>query len=133
MEIVIFITLFFFASFKGLSQSEASDNQNKITCYIKSNARPKGGFEEFKEKLNLRDALRNKIQRPLTLKFILVKIRFVVEKDGSLTNMTVLDDKLNIASDFFEIIKEKSVWEPAVFNEKVIRSNFTLPIKIALD
>lgn len=62
-----------------------------------------------------------------------MKIRFVVEKDGSLTNITVLDDKLNIANDVFEIIKEKSVWEPAIFNEKVIRSNFTLPIKIALD
>lgn len=64
---------------------------------------------------------------------ITVKIRFVVEKDGSLTNMNVLADQMNIANDVFKLIQAKSKWKPAQFDKKNVRMYFTLPIKISLD
>lgn len=53
--------------------------------------------------VNIKEQLEDKIKRPLTLKYIMIKIRFVVEKDGALTNMTILEDKMNLANDVFKI------------------------------
>jgi len=47
--------------------------------------------------------------------------------------MTIVDDKLSLANDVFNIIKMKPKWKPAEFENKIVRMNFTLPIKIMLD
>ena len=80
--------------------------ENYIHTLVQKKAQPKEGFKMFFENLNLKEKVGNKIQRPLTLNQIVIRIRFVVEKDGSLTNMVVLTDELNIANDVFQIIKE---------------------------
>ena len=56
--------------------------------------------------------------------------RFVVEKDGSLSNITVVrsldnsDDKEAV-----RIIKKMPKWIPGKLNGKVVRVYYTLPIK----
>ncbi len=109
--------------------------EDYIYSLVHKKAQPKEGFDVFFKDLtvNIKDELGDKIKRPLTLKYIVIKIRFVVEKDGSLKNMTIVEDKMNLANDVFNIIKMKPKWKPAEFENKIVRMNFTLPIKIMLD
>jgi len=102
---------------------------------VHKKAQPQEGFNVFFKDLtmSIKEQLGDKIKHPLTLKYIVIKIRFVVEKDGSLTDMTILEDKLNLANDVFNIINMKSKWKPAEFENKIVRMHFTLPIKIMLD
>ena len=81
--------------------------EDYIYSLVQKKAQPIEGFDVFFKDLTIKvkKQLGYKINRPLTLKYI--KIRFVVEKDGSLTNMTILEDKLNLANDVFNIIKMK--------------------------
>lgn len=110
-------------------------DENCIYRLVHKKAQPQEGFDVFFKDLNIsiKEQLGDKIKRPLTLKYIIIKVRFVVEKDGYLTNMTILEDKLNLATDVFNIIKMKSKWKPAELEGKIVRMYFTLPIKIKLD
>jgi|SRR5690606_15086014 len=119
-------------------QSKKEDlikNEDYVYCLVRKKAQPQEGFDAFFKDLtiNIKEELGDKIKRPLTLKHIVIKIRFVVEKDGSLTNMTILEDKLNLANDVFNIIRMKPKWKPAELEDRIVRMNFTLPIKIILD
>ncbi|KAA5538228.1 energy transducer TonB [Paenimyroides baculatum] len=109
--------------------------EDYIYKLVHKKAQPQEGFDAFFKDLtiNIKEELGDKIKRPSTLKHIVIKIRFVVEKDGSLTNMTIVDDKLSLANDVFNIINMKPKWKPAEFENKIVRMHFTLPIKIMLD
>lgn len=110
-------------------------DENYIYSLVRKKAQPIEGFDVFFKNLsvNIKEELGNKIKRPLTLKYIVIKIRFVVEKDGTLTNMTILEDKMNLANDVFNIIRMKPKWKPAELDDKIVRMRFNLPIKIKLD
>lgn len=119
-------------------QSKKEDlikNEDYVYSLVSKKAQPQEGFDAFFKDLtiSIKEELGDKIKRPLTLKHIVIKIRFVVEKDGSLTNMTILEDKMNLANDVFNIIRMKPKWKPAELENRIVRMNFTLPIKIMLD
>lgn len=109
--------------------------EDYIYKLVHKKAQPKEGFDVFFKNLNtnIKDDLEDKIKRPLTLNDIVIRIRFVIEKDGSLTNMTIIEDKFDLANEVFKIIKEKSKWEPAELENKIVRMYFTLPIKIPVN
>lgn len=109
--------------------------EDYIYSLVRKKAQPIEGFDVFFKNLsvNIKEQLGDRVKRPLTLKYIVIKIRFVVEKDGTLTNMTILEDKMNLANDVFNIIRMKPKWKPAELEDKIVRMNFTLPIKIMLD
>ena len=116
-------------------KEELVKGEDYIYSLVRKKAQPIEGFDVFFKDLSvyIKEQLGDKIKRPLTLKYIMIKIRFVVEKDGALTNMTILEDKMNLANDVFNIIKMKPKWKPAELENKIVRSAFTLPIKIMLD
>lgn len=155
MKNIILITFFLFIGFQLIAQEkgvivQACDGplynyqskkadlikgEDYIYRLVQKKAEPIEGFDVFLKNLsvNIKEQLQDKIKRPLTLKHIIIKIRVVVEKDGTLTNMTILEDKLNLANDVFDIIKKESKWKPAELENKIVRSRFILPIKIMLD
>ena len=54
---------------------------------------------------------------------------FVIEKDGTLSDIKVLRDPgFGIGIEIIRIIKTSSEWKPAVNNGKVVRSKYTFPI-----
>lgn len=74
-----------------------------------------------------------------------VFVKFVVEKDGSLTNVRVLRDivygskeadglaaELGCGAEVIRVIKMMPRWKPAVNNGKVVRVEFSLPVKFSL-
>jgi len=58
-----------------------------------------------------------------------VNVRFVVEKDGSLSDIIVLNDPgYGIGPKVLEMMKFAPKWKPAIQNQRVVRSYHTQPI-----
>ena len=60
-----------------------------------------------------------------------VVVEFIIEKDGSLSNLTVLKDiGSKSGKEALRVLKKSPKWIPGENNGKTVRSKFTLPISI---
>lgn len=84
----------------------------------------------------LRSYVGNNFQTPDVEKDMSVRIivSFVVEKDGSMTDIKVLKDPgYGLGKEAIRVLKSmKKKWEPGIQNGKPVRSTFTLPISLNL-
>lgn len=63
----------------------------------------------------------------------MVICKFVVEKDGSLTNIEVIRRlDTNLDKEAIRVIKLMPKWKPAQRNRRIVRSYFHLPIRFKL-
>ena len=59
---------------------------------------------------------------------------FIVEKDGSLTNIKIIEsNEPSLNREVVRVIKSMPKWKPATENGVPVRSDFTLPIKIKIN
>ena len=104
--------------------------ENSIVKVVQHKAAPTEGFEKFFEsyirKFSAKDLGGNE-------KEILIKLRFVVEKDGSFTDIKVVDDKHGLGNEAIRVLKAMPNWKPAQHNGRTVRSQFTLPIKVRIN
>lgn len=62
-----------------------------------------------------------------------VYVSFVVEKDGSLTDIKLLRDiGLGCGQEALRVVKEMPKWKPAKLKGEIVRMQFNLPIKFTL-
>ena len=54
----------------------------------------------------------------------------MLKKDGSFSDVQVIDDKFRVGAEAVRALKTMPAWIPAVHNQKNVRSAFTLPITI---
>lgn len=59
----------------------------------------------------------------------MVIVQFTVQTDGSLENIQVLRDPLEVGAQVISILETLPKWTPAKHNGEVVASTFTLPIK----
>lgn len=60
-------------------------------------------------------------------------LQFVIEKDGSLTNIKVIRDlKYGTGEEAIRMLKNSPKWEPGIQNGRAVRTQFTLPIQLNL-
>lgn len=120
---------------KGSKGNDRSDTfteepDNKIYHRTSHKAEPKNGmnsfFSEFKRKF------RN-LDMPSNVKTVTIKLKFVVEKDGSLTDIEALDNKYGVGDEAIRVLKSMPNWKPAQHNGKTVRSSFRLPIKMQVN
>jgi len=64
---------------------------------------------------------------------ITIRMSFVVEKDGSLTEIKVLNDQYGVAKEAERVLKTLPKWTPAQQGGKPVRSRFTQPITIKIN
>ncbi|MEG0918287.1 MAG: energy transducer TonB, partial [Myroides sp.] len=108
-----------------------SDDENKVHTFVKQKAEPNEGlqsfFSSFIRKFNAPDVGGN-------VKEISVRLKFVVEKDGSFTDVQVSGaDPHNMGKEAIRVLKSMPKWKPAEHNGKKVRSSFTLPIKVRVN
>ena len=117
---------------KNRNTTEASTSvaAEKPHAYVQHKAEPKEGFEKFYN--NFARKFSNQEVSANTNE-IVIKVKFVVEKDGSFTDIQILDDKYGVGKEAERILKNMPKWKPASHNGKTVRSMFTLPIKIQLN
>ena len=111
--------MFFITSFSAIAQEKPIIPQMK--------AHPKEGLEVFYKNFI------NEFKLPSVPKGIYevaIRLKFIIEKDGSFSNIEVVDDNLNITEEAIRVLNIMPVWNAAVHEGKNVRSAFTLPIKI---
>lgn len=111
--------IFFITSFSAIAQEKPIIPQMK--------AHPKEGLEVFYKNFI------NEFKLPSVPKGIYevaIRLKFIIEKDGSFSNIEVVDDNLNITEEAIRVLNIMPVWNAAVHEGKSVRSAFTLPIKI---
>jgi beta-lactamase regulating signal transducer with metallopeptidase domain len=63
-----------------------------------------------------------------------VQVRFVVEKDGSLSSMSIVKEPgFGLGDKVLEIMKHAPKWKPAIQNQRVVRSYHTQPITFVVE
>lgn len=110
---------------------QKSDEENKVHTFVQQKAAPNEGlqafFSSFIRKFNAPDVGGNE-------KEISVRLKFVVEKDGSFTDVQVSGaDPHNMGKEAIRVLKSMPKWKPAEHNGKKVRSSFTLPIKVRVN
>lgn len=106
------------------------ENPNKVHNFVQQKAAPSEGMQaflkNFMRKFNAPDVGGNVTE-------IKIRLRFVVEKDGSFTDLQVIDDKQGAGNEAKRVLKSMPNWKPAEHNGKTVRSSFTLPITIKVN
>lgn len=104
-------------------------NDNQIFYAVEVQAVPQGGMEAFYKRFVSNF---NPPEVAGNVNRIRVSLSFVVEKDGSLTDIKVLRDGGYPAAgrEAVRVLKTMPKWTAAVQNGRGVRSQFTLPITI---
>src|SRR5690554_2210 len=107
----------------------AQNNQNHDTIhlFVQQKAVPKEGitafYRNFATAFELPDL-------PDEVKEVNMRLKFVVEKDGSFSNFKAFNDQYGAGELAISALRKMPAWNPAMHNGKNVRSYFTLPIKI---
>lgn len=89
-------------------------------------AEPKNGFDEFYKKIQ-----KLKLPSKYNGKTIVAKLKFNVNKNGKLEEIISLRKEYDKVDEYIiKYVESLSDWNPAMFNGKPVKSQFTLPIKI---
>jgi len=112
-------------------QAVTEDEGNKIFTAVEVEPEPQGGMQKFY------DFLGKKIQYPTAAKDAgttgKVIMQFVVEKDGSLTDIKVLREPGNgLGDEATRVLKIAPKWKPGIQNGKPVRVQYTIPVNFSL-
>ncbi|MCC9044080.1 energy transducer TonB [Myroides sp. M-43] len=103
-------------------------NDTKVYIGVSHKAEPYGSIGKFNSEFV------SKFRTPdmdAGTREIKVIMSFIVEKDGSLTDIKVMRDPgYGVSKEAIRVLKTMSKWKPAMNNDKPVRSQFTLPITI---
>lgn len=116
-----------------IDEKDASYSHQDPLKFVEQKAQPSKGmqmfFHEFARKYNVPKEVLSIEQGEIKL-----KLNFVVEKDGSLSDIheTTGANKL-LAEEGIRTLKTMPNWSPAEHEGKIVRSTFTLPIKIRVN
>lgn len=101
---------------------------NEVFDFVQIKAAPVGGFEAFNKMFISRfrsPEVGNDIRK------IQVIVKFIVEKDGSLSDISILRDPgYGAGKEALRVLQNMPKWKPAIQNNRQVRSQFTLPITI---
>jgi len=108
-----------------------SDDENTVYNFVSQKAEPNEGIQRFyrnyANRFNAPDISGN-------VNEISLRLRFVVEKDGSFTDIKVIGpDPHGAGREAIRVLRAMPKWKPAQHNGKTVRSSFTLPIKIRVN
>jgi TonB family protein len=105
----------------------------QTNCIYEQEASPVGGLEAWKKYLGAFLASKNYPSRKLSKSKLplsgQVWVRFLVEKDGSLSNIMIINS-LNKEADAIvvEAMQNAPRWTPGIYKNKIVRSYHTQPV-----
>lgn len=116
----------------SISKDLLNSNTDTVNTKVEISPAPVGGIQKFMEYIassyNYPEAaFEAKVHGKILTSFI-------VEKDGSLTEIEILRDLgYGTGEEAIRILKESPKWLPGVTNGKPVRVKFTLPIQLNID
>lgn len=123
----IILLFLFFPLFLVAQEAQPIKEMPELKIYPE----PPGGLTEFRQ--NIANELMNylgDIKEPLQ---VIVKIRFVVNEEGLLSNFEIIDEtvnKYNLGQRAIFVIKKSPKWKPGSLNGKLVKVYYSFPLKI---
>jgi TonB family protein len=114
-----------------MANDTIKEGGNEIFIETEINPEPPGGMDEFRKWIG------NNYQYPQAaidagVKGI-IRTNFVIEKDGSLSDIKIVEDIGHATGEAaVELLKKSPKWKPAIQNGRKVRYEFTLPIRLDL-
>jgi len=118
---LLFILLINITSIYGQELSE------DVKSFVQIKAEPKDGLKAFYESFVSQFKTPN---LPKDVNEITLRLKFIVETDGSFSNIQAINDQYGAGKEAIRVLKSMPAWNPAMHEGKYVRSMFTLPIKI---
>lgn len=108
-----------------------TEELNKVYVAVQVKAEYPGGYallhRDFKSRFHIPKEFILEEKRDFQ-----IIVTFIVEHDGTLTDIKVARDPGNGAGDeAVRVLKEMPKWKPAIQNNRTVRSQFTLPLTIS--
>jgi hypothetical protein len=131
-KVIVLFTVLLVFSTEGIAQTIENDEQNETLVHpskferqAQFHAGMKGFYKLFYTRFNVTDAAyENKVKGTLMLTFI-------VETDGSLTDIVVRKDLgYGLGEEAVRVLKKMPNWIPALYKGETIRQIFSLPIAV---
>lgn len=107
------------------------ENDNRIYTAVTHKAEPEIGMNRWGDKF-MRE-FRTPSNLPSNVREIVIRLQFVVEKDGTVSGVRVLGDKYGLAKEAERTLKAIGKWKPAEQNGVKVRSRFTQPLKVRIN
>lgn len=124
----LYTVLFVIMSFISLNAQVISNvEEEKIYVAVHEKAQPYEGNINFGEKFGSNFII-PKIYTDTGK--LLVLVQFVVEKDGSLTNIIIKKDEHHLIEEVKRVFSLLPKWKPAVHDGKKVRSRLTFPVTL---
>lgn len=124
----LYTVLFVMMSFISLNAQVISNvEEEKIYVAVHEKAQPYEGNKNFGEKFGSNFII-PKIYTDTGK--LLVLVQFVVEKDGSLTNIIIKKDEHHLIEEVKRVFSLLPKWKPAVHDGKKVRSRLTFPVTL---
>ena len=128
MKNILLTILALFTALPLIAQ-EPTGFENKIHRNVQEKANPKEGIEKFREdfieQLDLSSV-------PVELEKITIKIRFTVEKDGSFSNIRMMENEYGLEDNAIEVLKNMPPWNPAKHEGEIVRSVYTISMAVKI-
>lgn len=125
----ILLTIFALFTALPLIAQEPTGFENKIHRNVQEKANPKEGIEKFREdfieQLDLSSV-------PVELEKITIKIRFTVEKDGSFSNIRMMENEYGLEDNAIEVLKNMPPWNPAKHEGEIVQSVYTISMAVRI-
>ena len=115
---------------RSIGDVDGEDGEGKVFEAVEIMPEPKEGMPNFVKWIGEnysypQSALDNNVQG-------LIQVKFVVEKDGSLSSFEVLRDMgFGTGNEAIKLLKKTKRWNPGVQNGIPVRVTFTLPIRLS--
>ena len=129
MKKIIFLVFFGFCIQLHIFAQEENNTSLPTQQKAYPNEGIKAFMESFVEKFNYKNA--DKIPNDVTE--IKLRVKFIVEKDGTFNDINLVDDTYNFKKEVERVFNEMPLWNAAIHEGKNVRSSFTLPLTIRID
>lgn len=111
-----------------------SKKEEKLFEFVQQKAIPKEGiqnfYQNFARSFNTPEGALNPEDKEIA-----VRLKFIVEKDGRLSGIHSVGNNVNplLADEAIRVLKSMPAWIPAQHQGEIVRSTFTLPIRIRIN
>ncbi len=129
MKAFLFIFLILLSADIIQAQESIGIDDDKVHRFVQQKAEPKQGMFKF---LQAFTSQFNSLVIPPKFDEISFKLKFVVEKNGTLSNIEIEDNEHAYAyiEEIIRVLKKTPAWKPAENNGKIVRSVHVIPVKL---
>ncbi|RRJ92371.1 hypothetical protein EG240_02940 [Paenimyroides tangerinum] len=127
MKIVIYLCFMILFSNFGFAQENLNSPEDRIHNFVQQKANPsEKNIDDYKKTLMV------DMKSKWNLSFSEVILKFIVEKDGSISNLIVISEEWkpteNDMIQLNDLISEKGKWNPAKYKELNVRSSLNIKL-----